>query len=96
VYHTQKTLKQIIIFLVAWCMYWLCYYNNFLYYVQITCNYDCFHIFFKDLWNVNKYNTIQYDVFFVSQNLQTFREAKFLVLFMTDKFSRNKIRADIK
>jgi len=25
-------------------------------------NYDCFHIFCKDLWNVNKYNTIQYKV----------------------------------
>ena len=32
-----------------------------LHHVQITyCNYDCFHIFCKDLWKVNKYNTIQY------------------------------------
>jgi len=34
-----------------------------LHHVQITyCNYDCFHIFCKDLWNVNtiQYNTIQY------------------------------------
>ena len=30
-----------------------------LHHVQITyCNYDCFHIFCKDLWNVNKYKQI--------------------------------------
>jgi hypothetical protein len=40
-----------------------------LHHVQITyCNYDCFHIFCKDLWNVNKYNTILLVVSTVLQN----------------------------